>query len=164
MGEEMASFSGLLSHFSVLHHYNGNPMHPFRHRMSTGADNTDLVTCKFVPKWIPRSRTQALHVDRVQPSFAMSSGGYDGLRFDDEHQEEPFWLQLFKDTIRSLKSLLAFLAEQPGQLKYIEWPGFQYTLRTATLTLLLVAMLIVALSAVDSALAFMLAFILRKPA
>ncbi|KAJ8436008.1 hypothetical protein Cgig2_007666 [Carnegiea gigantea] len=159
----MASFSGLLSHCSVLHHYNGNPMLPFCHRTSTG-DNTELVSCKFVPKWIPRSRTQALCVERVHPSFAMSSGGYDGLRFDDEHQEEPFWLQLFKDTVRSLKSLLAFLAEQPGQLKYIEWPGFQHTLRTATLTLVLVAMLIVALSAVDSALAFVLAFILRKPA
>lgn len=28
---------------------------------------------------------------------------------------------------RCLKSLAVFLAEQPSQLKYIEWPGFQNT-------------------------------------
>lgn len=95
----------------------------------------------------------------------MSRGGsYGGLKFDDEYHEEPFWVHFFKETIRSLKSLLVFLAEQPGQLKYIEWPSFQDTLRTATLTLVLVAMLIVALSAVDSSLSFMLALILRRPA
>uniref|UniRef100_A0A7C9CZ12 Uncharacterized protein n=1 Tax=Opuntia streptacantha TaxID=393608 RepID=A0A7C9CZ12_OPUST len=160
----MASFAVLLPHYSVLPHYNGDPMLPFRHRSSAGANTAELVMCKFVPKWIPRSRTRAPSLERVQPSFAMSRGGYDGLGFDDEHHEELSWSQLVEDTIRALKSLLAFLAEQPGQLKYIEWPGFQHTLRTAMLTLVLVAMLIVALSAVDSALAFMLAFILRKAA
>ncbi|XWS67704.1 hypothetical protein CRYUN_Cryun04dG0028800 [Craigia yunnanensis] len=47
-------------------------------------------------------------------------------------------------------SLFAFLVEQPSQLKYIEWPSFQSTLKTAILTLVLVAGLIVALSSVDS--------------
>ncbi|XP_050262602.1 uncharacterized protein LOC126707056 isoform X2 [Quercus robur] len=63
---------------------------------------------------------------------------------------------------QGLKSLFVFLAEQPSQLKYIEWPGFQSTLKTATLTLALVAVLIVALSTVDSALCYMLALILRR--
>ncbi|KAF9623459.1 hypothetical protein IFM89_003043 [Coptis chinensis] len=65
---------------------------------------------------------------------------------------------------RGLKLLVVFLVEQPGQLKYIEWPSFQSTLKTATLTLVLVAMLIVALSSVDSALSFLLALLLRKSA
>lgn len=158
----MASCSSLLSHYSVLGHCNGSPMLPFRYQTSTKADTTNLVTCKFVPNWIPRSKTAIRH---IRPSFAMSRGGsYGGLKFDDEYHEEPFWVHFFKETIRSLKSLLVFLAEQPGQLKYIEWPSFQDTLRTATLTLVLVAMLIVALSAVDSSLSFMLALILRRPA
>lgn len=82
------------------------------------------------------------------------------------------------------------MAEQPSQLKYIEWPTFTTTvcavytksvfvvtyeefvpetlclfweqLKTATLSLFLVAVFIVALSSVDSALCYILALILRK--
>ncbi|WOL20149.1 hypothetical protein Cni_G28951 [Canna indica] len=65
---------------------------------------------------------------------------------------------------RSLRSVAVFLAEQPSQLKYIEWPTFQSTLKTATLTLVLVALLIVALSSIDSCLYYVLALLLRKTA
>ncbi|XP_071691414.1 uncharacterized protein [Rutidosis leptorrhynchoides] len=78
--------------------------------------------------------------------------------------KEPFWLAPTEGFIRGLKSMLAFLAEQPSQLKYIEWPGFQNTLKTASLTLVLVAMLIVVLSSVESGLWYLLALILRRPA
>lgn len=90
------------------------------------------------------------------------------------------------------------MAEQPSQLKFIEWPSFTTTVRcvvsatstnsfvclmflhtyftsffffyvlmgeqlkTATLSLFLVAVFIVALSSVDSALCYVLALILRK--
>ncbi|KAI4367238.1 hypothetical protein MLD38_023000 [Melastoma candidum] len=75
---------------------------------------------------------------------------------------ESFWHSLYDDVIRSLKSLIIFLWEQPGQLKHIEWPSFQSTLKTATLTLVLMAVFIVALSAVDAVLRFLLGFALRK--
>lgn len=87
---------------------------------------------------------------------------YNQLTYNDDIPEEPFWLSLVKEVIWALKSLFIFLIEQPSQLKHIEWPGFQSTLRTATLTLVLVALLIVALSSVDSALSFMLALLLRR--
>ncbi|PIA63688.1 hypothetical protein AQUCO_00201202v1 [Aquilegia coerulea] len=85
-------------------------------------------------------------------------------RFNEESPLEPFWITLTKEAISGLRSLFVFLVEQPGQLKHIEWPGFQSTIKTATLTLVLVVMLIVALSSVDSALSYLLALLLRKPA
>ncbi|XP_056163889.1 uncharacterized protein LOC130134505 isoform X1 [Syzygium oleosum] len=84
------------------------------------------------------------------------------LSYDDDLNPETFWSSLIKEVVWSLKSLFTFLCEQPSQLKYIEWPSFQSTLRTATLTLILVALLIVALSSVDSALYCMLNWFLRR--
>ncbi|XP_065849082.1 uncharacterized protein [Euphorbia lathyris] len=60
----------------------------------------------------------------------------------EELPPEPFMLSVVKEAIWSMKSLFTFLVEQPSQLKYIEWPGFQTTLRTAILTLVIVALLI----------------------
>ncbi|XP_039039934.1 uncharacterized protein LOC120178043, partial [Hibiscus syriacus] len=82
--------------------------------------------------------------------------------FDDELPEEPFWLSLIRETIWGIRSLSAFLVEQPSQLKYIEWPSFVSTLKTAILTLVLVAGLIVALASVDSLLCYILALLLRR--
>ncbi|XP_043695083.1 uncharacterized protein LOC122645783 [Telopea speciosissima] len=97
---------------------------------------------------------------------AASSGrNQQELRFnEDENRSEPFWSSLIKEAIWALRSLLVFLLEQPGQLKYIEWPSFQSTLKTATLTLVLVAFLIVAIASVDSALCYLLTLMLRKSA
>uniref|UniRef100_A0A0E0M1W4 Uncharacterized protein n=1 Tax=Oryza punctata TaxID=4537 RepID=A0A0E0M1W4_ORYPU len=82
-------------------------------------------------------------------------------QFDDD---EPLWLAVVRDITWGLRSCLAFLAEQPRQLKHLEWPGFRNTLRTATLTLILVAIFIVVLSSVDAALCYILSWLLRKSA
>lgn len=97
---------------------------------------------------------------------AATSSGRQGLRtsqyqFDDD---EPLWLAVVREFAAGLRSLLAFLADQPRQLKHLEWPSFQNTLRTATLTLILVAVFIVALSSVDAALSYILSWLLRKSA
>ncbi|CDP14540.1 unnamed protein product [Coffea canephora] len=83
---------------------------------------------------------------------------------DDDFDQEPFWSNVLKKSFWALKSLSRFLVEQPSQLKYIEWPSFQSTLKTATLTLLLVGLLIIALSSVDSALYYILALLSRRRA
>ncbi|KAL4375202.1 hypothetical protein S245_017883 [Arachis hypogaea] len=103
------------------------------------------------------------YADPIHTKFVMyaASNGHH-LRSDDGLAQEPFLLTLIKETLWGLKSLFVFLVEQPSQLKYIEWPSFSSTLRTATLTLVLVALLIVALSTVDSALCYVLALFLRK--
>ncbi|GMI66797.1 hypothetical protein HRI_000349000 [Hibiscus trionum] len=82
--------------------------------------------------------------------------------YDDELPEEPFWLSLIRETIWGIRSLSVFLVEQPSQLKYIEWPSFVSTLKTAILILVLVAGLIVALASVDSILCYILALFLRR--
>ncbi|XP_062193399.1 uncharacterized protein LOC133896783 isoform X2 [Phragmites australis] len=48
-------------------------------------------------------------------------------QFDDV---EPLWLAVVKDVAAGLRGLVAFLAEQPRQLKHLEWPGFQNTSST----------------------------------
>lgn len=80
------------------------------------------------------------------------------------NDEDPFLLNTITQAIRAAKSVLLFLVEQPSQLKYIEWPGFQSTLKTATLALVLVGWFIIALSSIDSALSYMLALFLRRTA
>ncbi|KFK30452.1 hypothetical protein AALP_AA7G262800 [Arabis alpina] len=82
--------------------------------------------------------------------------------FHNDTPEAPLWLSLLRDIIWSTRSLFSFMAEQPSQLKFIEWPSFTTTLKTATLSLFLVAVFIVALSSVDSALCYILNLILRK--
>ncbi|KAK9007505.1 hypothetical protein V6N11_074427 [Hibiscus sabdariffa] len=82
--------------------------------------------------------------------------------FNNELSEEPFWPSLIRETIWCIRSLSLFLVEQPSQLKYIEWPSFVSTLKTAILTLVLVAALIVALASVDSILCYILALLLRR--
>ncbi|XP_057966409.1 uncharacterized protein LOC131156613 [Malania oleifera] len=104
---------------------------------------------------IPRGRFGTIYA-------AFAGRNHDELSYGDEFRDEPFWLSLIKEAIWGLKSLLVFLVEQPSQLKYIEWPSFKSTLKTATLTLVLVALLIVALSSVDSALSYLLALLLRR--
>ncbi|NP_001144538.1 uncharacterized protein LOC100277535 [Zea mays] len=98
---------------------------------------------------------------------AMSEHGRQELRTNEyqlDDDDEPFWLAVVRDLAVGFKGLVAFLAEQPRQLKHLEWPGFLHTLKTATLTLVLVAMFIVALSTIDAALCYMLAWLLRKSA
>ncbi|KAJ7978656.1 Protein translocase complex, SecE/Sec61-gamma subunit [Quillaja saponaria] len=73
--------------------------------------------------------------------YAMSAArNHQQLRFDEDLSEEPFVLSLIKEAFWEVRSLMAFLVEQPSQLKYVEWPSFSNTLRTASLTLVLVAL------------------------
>lgn len=96
---------------------------------------------------------------------ATSSGNrYQWFPPEDEFDRKPFWLTLVDDIIRSLRSLALFLVEQPSQLKYIEWPSIENTAKTAALTLVLVAVLIVSLASVDSFLFYVLARLSRRSA
>ncbi|XP_042431295.1 uncharacterized protein LOC122017689 [Zingiber officinale] len=95
---------------------------------------------------------------------SLRSNAHPRLSYGDGFDKEPFWINVVKDTAWSLKSVAVFFAEQPSQIKYIEWPTFQSTLRTASLTHVLVALLIVALSSVDSCLCYILALLLRRTA
>lgn len=88
--------------------------------------------------------------------------GRNELGHSDGYRTESFWLSKIQEVIWATRSLFLFLAEQPSQLRYIEWPSFQSTLKTAMLTLVLVALLIVALSSVDSALSYILALVLKR--
>ncbi|XBH70338.1 uncharacterized protein [Aegilops tauschii subsp. strangulata] len=97
---------------------------------------------------------------------AASGNGRQGLRasqyrFDDD---EPLWLAVVREFAVSVRNLVVFLAEQPRQLKHLEWPAFRNTLRTAALTLILVVVFIVALSSIDAALSYILSWLLRKSA
>ncbi|GJZ62583.1 Orf y [Tanacetum coccineum] len=104
------------------------------------------------PPDISKTRPQFFLREGYGAKYAVSVGGrYHDLSLHNGGNE-PFWLEPAQGFIRSIKSLFAFLAEQPSQLKYIEWPDFQNTVKTATLTLVLVAMLIVVLSSVESGL------------
>eukprot|EP00252_Welwitschia_mirabilis_P010945 TRINITY_DN2465_c0_g1_i1.p1 TRINITY_DN2465_c0_g1~~TRINITY_DN2465_c0_g1_i1.p1 ORF type:complete len:169 (-),score=11.12 TRINITY_DN2465_c0_g1_i1:314-820(-) len=84
------------------------------------------------------------------------------LSANQDPEEEPLLLSLAKEFLCDVKSALVFVAEQPGQLKYIEWPSFQSTLKTASLTLVLVMLFVIFLSSVDSALSFLLESMLRR--
>ncbi|KAK1416650.1 hypothetical protein QVD17_25765 [Tagetes erecta] len=114
---------------------------------------------------IYKARTQYFVREGYASKYAISTGRRNNeLSLHNNDGKEPFWLTPIKGFIRGLMSVFSFLTDQPSQLKYIEWPGFQNTLKTAVLTLVLVAMLIVVLSSVDSGLWYLLTSILRKPA
>ncbi|CAM0951631.1 unnamed protein product [Alopecurus aequalis] len=123
------------------------------------------------PPLLEVAKSQSFILGRLAPasrrkSTAASANGRQGLRtsqnqYDDD---EPLWLAVVREFAAGLRSLVAFLADQPRQLKHLEWPGFRNTLRTATLTLILVAVFIVALSSVDAALSYILSWLLWKSA
>ncbi|CAN6204622.1 unnamed protein product [Urochloa humidicola] len=102
---------------------------------------------------------------RLRKCAAVPDHGRHELRVSEyQFDDEPLWLAVVRDLALGFKGLITFLAEQPRQLKHLEWPGFQNTLKTATLTLVLVAVFIIALSTVDAALCYVLAWLLRKSA
>ncbi|KAJ8647285.1 hypothetical protein MRB53_000308 [Persea americana] len=135
------------------------PKLPFRHQRSKDP--------KLISRLIPRKllvRGPFRSPSVIKCNVSGRSG--QGFRLKDvkEFHPEPFWLSLSKEAFGVLRSLIVFLIEQPSQLRYIEWPSFQSTLKTATLTLVLVALLIVAISTVDSALCYLLTLLLRRTA
>ncbi|XP_057447498.1 uncharacterized protein LOC130739262 [Lotus japonicus] len=114
------------------------------------------------PQMICRRKIKQERANHICSKFVTSAARNGRHLCYDDLPQKPFLLTLIKDAFWGLKSLFEFLIEQPSQLKYVEWPSFSNTLRTATLTLVIVALLIVALSSVDSALYYLLALALRK--
>uniref|UniRef100_A0A5B7BND4 Uncharacterized protein n=1 Tax=Davidia involucrata TaxID=16924 RepID=A0A5B7BND4_DAVIN len=155
----MAIISGLMAHCSGFIH----PKLPFQIQQYSGARSKYYNAIRLESKRVPRARIQYFLAEGFGPKYATYVGrNHHELSFDDDFPKESFWLTLIKEAFWALKSLFVFLVEQPSQLKYIEWPNFQSTLKTASLTLVLVALLIVALSSVDSALSYLLALFLRR--
>ncbi|CAI8594437.1 unnamed protein product [Vicia faba] len=117
----------------------------------------------ITPQTICKANMKQKSSNNFSTKFVTSASRNDQqyMSYDDS-PEEPVLLTLIKESLWGLKSLFVFLIEQPSQLKYIEWPSFSNTLRTATLTLVIVAFLLVALSSVDSALSYLLNLALRK--
>ncbi|XAR59861.1 hypothetical protein NMG60_11015853 [Bertholletia excelsa] len=140
------------------------PELPFKIQQVSKSMSRYYNTTRLVSKWIPRREFHDVVIAAdIHTKYAASAGrSHHELSFSDNSLEEPFWLTLIKEAYWALKSLFIFLLEQPSQLKYIEWPSFQSTLKTASLTLVLVALLIVALASVDSTLCYLLALLLRK--
>ncbi|KAI3889198.1 hypothetical protein MKX03_024652 [Papaver bracteatum] len=157
--------SGLIANTSGLLSYS-NPKLPIR-LQTQRFKISEFDGFKRVP--IPSHQVSGLRVlnspvlRRNQMKCAVSSGA-NHQGFQDEFRSDPYWLTMIKEAIWGARSLFFFLIEQPGQLRYIEWPSFQNTLKTATLTLVLVALLILALASIDSVLCFLLALLLRKTA
>ncbi|KAK9070862.1 hypothetical protein SSX86_009430 [Deinandra increscens subsp. villosa] len=157
----MALFSGSVTSFTGINV--SKPLLPnqkFTVNTSINYQKRPLVYGKIF-----KTKPQYFVREGYGAKYAVSVGGRNHeLRLHNNDGKEPFWLAPTRGFIRGLTSVFSFLAEQPSQLKYIEWPGFQNTLKTAALTLVLVAMLIVVLSSVDSGLWYLLTLILRKPA
>ncbi|CAL5081716.1 unnamed protein product [Urochloa decumbens] len=128
------------------------------------------LNCRRSPPLLKVTKLQAgghrFAPARLRRCAAVSDHGRHELRASDYQfdDDEPLWLAVVRDLAVGLKGFIAFLAEQPRQLKHLEWPGLQNTLKTATLTLILVAVFIVSLSTVDAALCYVLAWLLRKSA
>ncbi|KAK9287299.1 hypothetical protein L1049_015712 [Liquidambar formosana] len=158
----MVIASAFLADCSGLIHI-GHPKLPFCIQRYSETRFKDYNTVPVISKRKARTRIQYVLGERFGTKYSMSvRRNEQELSFADDVPEEPFWLSLIKEALWALKSLFLFLVEQPSQLKYIEWPSFQSTLKTATLTLVLVALLIVALSSIDSCLSYLLALFLRR--
>ncbi|KAI3804039.1 hypothetical protein L1987_32207 [Smallanthus sonchifolius] len=157
----MALFSGLVTGFTGINF--SNPLLPIQ--KFTVNTLINYQKRHLVYEKIYKTRHQYFVQERYGAKYAISVGRRNQeLSFHNHDGKEPFWLAPTQGFLRGLKFVFSFLAEQPSQLKYIEWPGFQNTLKTAVLTLVLVAMLIVVLSSVDSGLWYLLTSILRKTA
>ncbi|GKV23985.1 hypothetical protein SLEP1_g33647 [Rubroshorea leprosula] len=159
----MVIVSGFIANCSGLIHPSGYKL-PFRDQIYNRIRFNGNNPCLLASEKISRGRRTWSFITKPYWPLLVRSvrSNRDQLSFNDEFQEKPFWLSLIEDSIWALRSLCSFLVGQPGQLKYIEWPSFQSTLKTATLTLVLVAALIIALASVDSVLCFLLALMLRK--
>ncbi|XP_042489717.1 uncharacterized protein LOC122069720 [Macadamia integrifolia] len=107
----------------------GIPKLPFPTQKSSATGFGDSNRNRFVSGRIWGRRNWCSFAALTHIKCAASSGrNQQELRFsEDEYRSEPFWSSLIKEAIWALRSLLVFLLEQPGQLKYIEWPSFQST-------------------------------------
>ncbi|CAK8533688.1 unnamed protein product [Lathyrus sativus] len=141
----------------------GAPFHQSKFPSRIGYHHRDG---SVTPQMICKANRTGKYSNNISTKFVTSAtsasrNDQQYISYDDS-LEEPVLLTLIKESLWGLRSLFVFLIEQPSQLKYIEWPSFSNTLRTATLTLVIVAFLLVALSSVDSALSYLLNLALRK--
>ncbi|KAK8951835.1 hypothetical protein KSP39_PZI004698 [Platanthera zijinensis] len=74
---------------------------------------------------------------------------------EDEFDQKPFWMTIVDDITRTLRSLALFLVEQPSQLKYIEWPSIENTVKRLTIPLCIMSFLIVFLYSIPLTLWFL---------
>ncbi|XP_010908328.1 uncharacterized protein [Elaeis guineensis] len=146
-----------VAHYSGLLLFN-------RHRSSISIRQTRRINFQFVKISRIPIRQSFANCKQIKCAATGGNGHRELMSKDRFDSSEPFWLSMIKDVAWSLRSLAVFLREQPIQLKYIEWPTFQSTVKTASLTLVLVAFLIVALSSIDSALCYTSALLVRKTA
>ncbi|KAH7833072.1 hypothetical protein Vadar_002856 [Vaccinium darrowii] len=155
----MATISGLMEICAGLAH----PKLPYQIQKYSRSTPSNYGAVQLASKMIPIAKSHYCLVTSSRIRYATSAlRSHHDLSYDDDFLEEPFWLTLRKEAFGALKSLFVFLLQQPSQLKYIEWPSLQSSLKTASLTLILMALLIVALASVDSALCYLLALFLRK--
>ncbi|XP_004489324.1 uncharacterized protein [Cicer arietinum] len=136
--------------------HQGTPFLPSKFPVRVGCYHRHV---SLTPQIICRAKIKQKYSNHI--ATTSSRNDHYHISYDDS-PDEPFLLTFIKESLWGLKSLSVFLIEQPSQLKYIEWPSFSNTLRTATLTLIIVALLLIALSSVDSALSYLLALALRK--
>ncbi|XP_042482328.1 uncharacterized protein LOC122062748 [Macadamia integrifolia] len=106
-----------------------NPKLPYRTQCATGSRFAGSNTIRFVSGRISGRQDLRLIAAHTHIKCAASSGRNQlELSFsEDDNRSEAFWSSLIKEAFWGLRSLLVFLVEQPGQLKYIEWPSFQST-------------------------------------
>ncbi|XP_078180329.1 uncharacterized protein LOC144574275 isoform X3 [Carex rostrata] len=70
---------------------------------------------------------QTFPLTNLKECAATGRDGTKNVYYDDKFDPDPFWSSLIKEILWCLRDLFQFLAEQPSQLKYIEWPSFQRT-------------------------------------
>ncbi|CAH9082014.1 unnamed protein product [Cuscuta europaea] len=144
---------------------------PFQFKV--GKDCSVLFHCsnRFKPREqpsvlvMPKNRTTLKIENTLRASHDVKCSSYapkNYLRLSVDNSDEQQGFGYLMNWFRAMKTVLSFLAEQPSQLKYIEWPSIQTTLKTASLALALVGLFIIALASVDSALCYVLAFLSRR--
>ncbi|XP_019168309.1 PREDICTED: uncharacterized protein LOC109164017 isoform X1 [Ipomoea nil] len=139
-----------------------SPTQPFRIHCPNRFSFIEHSSVQLTPKKITSVKIEhTSFVSHDVKCYSYVQRNHQHLRDDDDNN--PFFGFLM-EPFRVTKTLLSFLAEQPSQLKYIEWPSIQSTLKTASLALVLVVVFIIALSSVDSALCFLLALLSRRAA
>ncbi|RVW38487.1 hypothetical protein CK203_085268 [Vitis vinifera] len=141
-----------------------HPELPFRDRRCNGIGFKGCNAVGIACRKVPRGRIRYFHEERLGSKCVAYAGrNRHELSFANDSPKEPFLLSSIKEAFWALKSLFEFLVDQPSQLKYIECQVSKARfLKTAILTLVLVAALIVALSSIDSALCFLLTMFLRR--
>lgn len=82
--------------------------------------------------------------------------------FDEDVSPSNLFLDIIQSIFRDVRSGLMFLLEQPGELKYLEFPSLQSAGTMALFTIAVVMVLIVFLATVDSGFSSVVASVFRR--